>query len=117
MKYHAICDNGSRCQTCCNRSQLFGYIDVLSLWTGDCGECNIRWYRNQLRSTSRNTRDKMHGNCFFVFGRNISALIFRYAGIDVEFYRLGVIFRRKMRMMTSILTNMVDSDDEYYEDD
>ena len=113
MQYHAILDNGLRCQSCCNRCQLFGCRDPDSGWFGDCSECNIRWYRGQLSCVSRETKQMASGKNLWNFGVLATERIFRFAGLDVKFKRLGVVFTRKLRMLKSTLTNVVDSDDEF----
>ena len=115
MKYHAILDNGIRCQSCCNRCQLFGRRDLDSGWFGDCSECNIRWYRGQLSCVSRETKQMASGKNLWNFGVLATERIFRFAGLDVKFKRLGVIFKRKLMMLKSTLTNVVDSDDEFFD--
>ena len=50
-------------------------------------------------------------------GARATALIFRFAGLDLKFARIGVSFRRKLRMLKSTLTNVVDSDDELFDGD
>ena len=50
-------------------------------------------------------------------GARATALIFRFAGLDLKFKRLGVNFRRKLRMLKSTLTSVVDSDDEFFDGD
>ena len=117
MKYHAILDDGRRCQSCCNRCQLFGARDVVSGWLGDCSECNIRWYRGQISCVSRETKQMVSGKNLWKSGARATALIFRFAGLDLKFKRLGVSFRRKLRMLKSTLTNVVDSDDEFFDGD
>ena len=107
-KYHAILDDGRRCQSCCNRCQLFGSRDVDSGWEGDCGQCVIRWYRHQIRCVSRN---------YLPAAVSIRSRIYRYAGLDLSFERLARSVHRKLEMWKSRLTNVVDSDDEYFYSD
>lgn len=113
MKDSAILDDGRRCQSCCNRCQLFGDRDVVSRWMGDCRECNIRWYRDQIRYASRGMNRMIAEKNLWGLGSVTTALVFRYAGLDIKFERSGAIFDRQRQMLKSTLTNMVESDDEY----
>ena len=45
-----------------------------------------------------------------------TARIYRFSGLDIKWPRLGSSLSRKRGMLTSILTNCVDSDDEYFDD-
>jgi hypothetical protein len=112
MRYHAIIDDGRRCRSCCNRCQLFGQIDILSGWIGECRECNIRWYRMQIRCACRGIfRDN-----FGQVGIRATALIYRYVGLDFKFQRRGVSLGRTLNMRKSLLTNTImDSDDEFFD--
>ena len=62
---------------------------------------------------SRETKQMASGKNLWNFGVLATERIFRFAGLDVKFKRLGVVFTRKLRMLKSTLTNVVDSDDEF----
>ena len=111
MKHGAILDDGRRCRRCCNRSQLFGVRGLLTQWTGDCRECNIRWHRMRIRCACRGTfRDN-----FCQVGIRATARIYRYLGLDFKFEKRGVSLERTLEMRKSLLTNLVDSDDEFFD--
>jgi hypothetical protein len=111
MRYGAILDDGRRCRSCCNRCRLFGERDILTGWTGECLECNIRWYRMQIRCACRGIfRDN-----FCQVGISATALIYRYLGLDFKFEKRGVSFRRTLQMRKSLLTNVLDTDDEFFD--
>ena len=110
MKYRHILDDGQRCQSCCNRAQMFGLGDPMSGWQGDCGACNIRWYRGQLVSVSRNT---FVGNLWGA-GEQATVLIFRFAGLDLTFLVSKVSLARKLNFLKASLTVRLGPDDEYF---
>ena len=116
FKYHAILDNGSRCQSCCNRVQIFGSRDPVSGWLNDCAECIIRWYRAQIANASRDVRHMMATKNLFGIGTNVTNTVLQFADLDIQFYRYGVEMHRRLRMMEALLTNVIDSDDEYFVD-
>ena len=118
LKYHAILDKGRRCQSCCNRCQLFGARDVLSGWEGDCQECNGRWYFAQLTCTSRRTKEMMCAMNFQSLGYQATFIFCRFAGFDFKWMRLANSTRRKVRLQKALLTAfVVDSHDEYFDND
>ena len=121
MKYHAICDDGRRCQSCCNRCQIFGSRDVVSGWCGDCSECNVRWYRadfnKQLRCASHQTRRTVSQENLFSVGAEGTSLIYRYLGLCPVFERMGRISYHRLRLLESTLTSTVDSDDDSFAQD
>ena len=117
IKYCGILDTGGHCQSCCNRGNLFGLRDTLSGWCGDCKECNIRWYASQIRCASFG----MHTGFIsalpvsYSLGGSVSLLICRFAGLDLRWARVGMSWRREKTLIKETLTNMVDSDDEYFD--
>ena len=115
MKYHAILDDGRRCQSCCNRTQLFGARDPMSGWRGDCSVCNIRWYLGQIRCVSRTAMGP--GENLLQTGAGPSRLIFLFARLDPKNQRRGVSYERKLKMLKSTLTKTLDSDDEFFDGD
>jgi hypothetical protein len=90
---------------------LFGNRDILSGWVGECQECNIRWYRMQIRCACRGL---LRDNLCHV-GIQATALIYRFADLDIKFQRRGESLRRALKMRKSLLTNPVYSDDEYFD--
>ena len=102
-----ILDDGRRCQSCCNRAQLFG-PDLMSDWQGDCDACNIRWYRGQLLSVSR---DISFGNLWGA-DEQVTALILRFAGLDLHFLVSCVSFTRKLDLLKAPLTYLIGLDDK-----
>ena len=110
LKYRYILDDGRRCQSCCSRAQLFGFGDSMSGWKGDCGMCNIRWYRGQLACVSRNT---FVGNLWGA-GEQATVLIFRFAGLDLKFFILRVSFERRASLLKGVLTSSRDSEHRYF---
>ena len=117
FKYLAILDNGRRCQSCCNRCQIFGDIDAQNGWRDDCGECIVRWYRAQVVSASRDIRNMVAARNIFGLGLIATRTVFLFADLDVRSYRHSASIRRRMCMLTASLTSVVDSDDEYLEDE
>jgi hypothetical protein len=114
-KYHAILDDGRRCQSCCNRWQIFGAFDWQSGWENDCGDCIVRWYRGQVVGASRDLRNMVAATNLFGLGVIATTTVFLFAKLDVRFYRHIASLRRRIRMFTASLTNPVDSDGEYFE--
>lgn len=49
------------------------------------------------------------------FGTPVTAIIYQFADLDLKFLRFGVGLRRKLNMRKSVLTNTVNSDDEYFD--
>ena len=60
--YHAVRDDGRRCNRCNRRSQIFGNRDVASGWEGYCNVCNMQWYAwyltSNVRLCNRGCRDR-----------------------------------------------------------
>ena len=117
LNYLQILDDGRRCQSCCNRAQLFGCRDLRSGWIGDCCECNMRWYHGQIACVRRGTHDMVHTDR--VAARNLwkigllgTSLVYRYAGLDIKFNRSGASFTRQRKMLKSNLTNEIESDEK-----
>ena len=115
VKYRAILDDGRRCRSCCNRANLFGLRDHGSGWEGDCAECNIRWYKGQVMSTCRHLRTMLLSNSLFGLEGFPTQQVQQFANLDLDFYRRGVDFKRQVRVLTETFTNVVDSDDEYFD--
>ena len=92
---------------------MFGLRDVMSGWEGDCRACNLRWYRGQLLSVSRDTSVRN----LWGAGQQATALILRFAGLDLIFLVSRVSFQRKLHLLKAPLTCALDSDDEYFDDD
>ena len=84
-KYHAILDDGRRCQSCCNRCQIFGAIDWQTGWKNDCGECIVRWYRGQVVVASRDIRNMVAVTNLFGLGVIATTIVFLFANLDVRF--------------------------------
>ena len=115
VKYFSILDDGRRCRSCCNRANLFGLRDHGSGWEGDCAECNIRWYKGQVMSTCRHLRTMLLSNSLFGLEGFPTQQVQQFANLDLDFYRRGVDFKRQVRVLTETFTNVVDSDDEYFD--
>ena len=113
MKYHAILDDGRRCQSCCNRCNIFGSRDIVSGWLGDCRECNSRWYRHQLRCVSRGFQHMVAARNFWKLGAAATLTISRCVEFDLNWSRAVESWHRKVIMLKEVLTNVVDSDDEF----
>ena len=84
----------------------------MSGWMGDCSECNIRWYRGQIRCASRSMKHMVAKENLWEVGIESTALIYRFSGLDIKFQRIGFSLSRKRKILISILTNCV-SDDVY----
>ena len=111
--YCAILDTGRRCQSCCNRTQFFGGRDKSSGWMGDCRECNIRWYRGQIRAASHGTKRMVAAKRLWGFGLESTELVYRFAGLDIKFERRGLSFDRRRSIVKCTLTeDVVDQDRE-----
>ncbi len=112
FKYCLIQDDGRRCQSCCNRSDVFGNRDKDSGWVGDCTECNVRWYRavcnKQLRCASRTMKFAISQGKLLDLPRSVTTLVYECAGLCPVFRRKGVIFRHRLALLTSTVTTVLD---------
>ena len=66
----------------------------------------------QIICVSHEAKQMLSGKNLWKSGARATALIFRFAGLDLTFMRLGVSFRRELRMLKSTRTTWADSDDE-----
>ena len=120
MKYHGILDDGRRCQSCCNRAQIFGARDVVSGWEGDCRECNARWYLGQVSGASRMYARKVAEQNWFIDlrqtmgGIHSTRRIYRFAGFDLQYLRIKESRKRELLIYRDTLTNVIDSDDDFF---
>ena len=115
MTYTAILDNGRRCQSCCNRAQIFGLRDIVTGWEGDCSECNIRWNRRQVAAVCRTMSTNMKHGSFSGAGLRTSGIIFAFANLDAKLHRRKCLYKHRINMCKTMLTTAIDSDDEYFE--
>ena len=122
-RYHAIFDDGRRCQSCCNRSQIFGSRDIVSGWCSDCSECNVRWYRagfnQQLRCVNHQMWRMVTQANLFSAGAEGTTLIYRCLGLCPLFERIGRITKHRLDLLESTLISkhrldLLDSDDDSY---
>jgi hypothetical protein len=113
IKCQAILDDGRRCKSCCNRSNLFGY-GLEHGREGDCRLCNLRWHRAQVMSACRDMREMILTKSLFGLHEGASELILRYANLDLGFFRKGIDFKRHSRMLHETWTHISHSVDEYF---
>jgi hypothetical protein len=112
-KYQGILDDGRRCKSCCNRSNLFGYI-LAHGREGDCTLCSLRWHRAHFMNACRGMRKMILSKNLFGLHAEASEMILQYANLDLRFFRKAIDFGRHSRMLKDTWTHISHSVDEYF---
>ena len=94
----------AKCQSCCNRVSIFGFVDKETGWRGDCSECNIRWYRAQIMNSSRSMRAALRAEVMFGLNEDASRVVLQFSNLDRSFHRRGLDFERQLGMASTLLT-------------